>query len=177
MSYKSLCIVSFLLLIPVISFSQGNPNFNGQWTLLPEKSSEIGLYRTLSIEIQQKNDDLTLIQKWGAGRSFSDTLHLKTDNKFSNFSIPDRVFPTNVFMGLSMNVRKNRKIKYLSAFLAFIALVFGANTVLFGAKDQEVQDASPGRTMARQALKNNGHWSTVDHSKLKDHNSISIPNL
>ena len=111
MPYKSLCIVSFLLLIPVISYSQGNPNFNGQWTLLSEKSSEIGLYNTLAIDFKQEAESVTIIQKWGTSRSFSDTLRLKTDDKFSVFQIKDRVFPTNVFMGLSMNVGKTREIK------------------------------------------------------------------
>ena len=108
---KSCWIALFLLLIPVFSFSQGNPNFNGQWTLLPEKSSEIGLYNTLSIDFKQEAEYVTIIQKWGTSRSFSDTLRLKTDAKFSDFPIKDRVFPTNVFMGLSMNVGTTREIK------------------------------------------------------------------
>ena len=108
---KSYWIVSFLLLIPAISFSQGNPNFNGQWTLLSEKSSEIGLYNTLSIDFKQEAESVTIIQKWGTSRSFSDTLQLNTDGKFSDFPINDRVFPSNVFMGLSMNVGKTREIK------------------------------------------------------------------
>ena len=114
MSNKFKRFIYFLLItlrLPALALTQGNPKFTGEWTLIPEKSSEIGLYNTLSIDFKQEDQYLTIIQKWGTSRSFSDTLHLKTDGKFSDFPIKDRVFPTNVFMGLSMNVGKTREIK------------------------------------------------------------------
>jgi len=114
MSNKFKRFIYFLLItlrLPALALTQGNPKFTGEWTLIPEKSSEIGLYNMLSIDFKQEDQYLTIIQKWGTSRSFSDTLHLKTDGKFSDFPIKDRVFPTNVFMGLSMNVGKTREIK------------------------------------------------------------------
>lgn len=103
--------VVWTMLIPALAFSQGNPNLNGAWELLPDKSSEIGLYTTLSLDIKQEGLYFTIIQKWGTSRSFSDTLRLRTDGKFSTFPIRDRVFPSNVFMGLSMHVGDQREIK------------------------------------------------------------------
>ncbi len=99
-----------ILLFPVLSFSAGNPGFNGQWTLIPQKSSEIALYGTLSLEFQQNASKLILIQKWGAKRGFSDTLSLKTGNVDNTVPITNRVFPSNVFMGLSMPVGSSRHI-------------------------------------------------------------------
>ena len=56
--FLSICI------FPALGLSQGDPQFNGKWTLNPEKSSEIGLYRTLSLEILQKGATVILTQKW-----------------------------------------------------------------------------------------------------------------
>jgi len=92
MYQKIITTVILTMLIPLIGFAQWNYNFNGKWTLLHEKSSEIGLYNMLSIDFKQEGQNVTIIQKWGTSRSFSDTLRLKTDGKFSNFPIPDRVF-------------------------------------------------------------------------------------
>ncbi|MDZ7335468.1 MAG: GxGYxYP family putative glycoside hydrolase [candidate division KSB1 bacterium] len=112
MSKKAIVILSLIFLfIPGLMFSQGNSVFNGQWTLLPEKSSEIGLYGTLSIDFAIADQSITLIQKWGTSRSFSDTIQINADGIARDFPIRDRVFPTNVFMGLAMPVGGKRQIK------------------------------------------------------------------
>lgn len=99
-----------LLLFPVLSFGAANPNFFGKWTLVPHKSSEIPLYGTLSVEFKKAENGLVLIQKWGTRRSFSDTLNLITDKVANTIMVTNRVFPTNVFMGLSMPVGSTRLI-------------------------------------------------------------------
>ncbi len=111
MSNKIISMLTLLMLIPALTISQGNSNFNGQWTLLQEKSSEIGLYGALSIDFKQNGESVTIIQKWGEVRSFTDTLHLRTDGKFQDFPVKDRVFLTNVFMGLSLPVGKTKQVK------------------------------------------------------------------
>jgi hypothetical protein len=97
-------------LIPSFCFSQGDPQFDGQWTLIPEKSSEIGLYNTLSLEIQQKGTTVILAQKWGTSRSFEERLTLETGGKSNRVPVTNRVFSTNVFMGLSQPVGDSREI-------------------------------------------------------------------
>jgi len=97
-------------LLPALCFSQGDPQFDGQWTLIPEKSSEIGLYNTLSLEIRQKGTTVILTQKWGTSRSFEERLTLKTGGKSNRVPVTNRVFPTNVFMGLSQPVGDSREI-------------------------------------------------------------------
>lgn len=103
--------ILMLALAPALSFAADGTSLNGTWVLIPEKSSEIGLYGTLSIEINQTATDVTVIEKWGTSRSFSDTLQLTPDGKFRKYPITDRVFPTNVFMGLSMPVGKTREVR------------------------------------------------------------------
>lgn len=82
----------------------------GTWEFIPDKSTEIDLYGTLSLQITGQDDQLTIIQKWGGRRSFSDTLQVKI-NKTVDIAIKNRVFPSNVFMGLSMPVGEFRHVK------------------------------------------------------------------
>ena len=108
---RSFYCLMIAFLLPTLGLSKGDPAFNGKWTLIPDKSSEIGLYRTLSLEIQQDSATVTIIQTWGTRRSFSDTLVLKTGGAVNQVTISNRVFPTNVFMGLSMPVGSSRQMK------------------------------------------------------------------
>ncbi len=97
-----------VLFVPVLVLGQGDLGFNGKWTLIPEKSTEIDLYATLSLEIQQDTSTVTIIQTWGSGRSFKDTLKLKTDGSVNQVPVHDRVWPTNVFIGISMQKGRDR---------------------------------------------------------------------
>ncbi|MBN1349216.1 hypothetical protein JXJ21_07395 [candidate division KSB1 bacterium] len=103
-----------LLLLTIFASTAGSQRlaeFEGKWTIINDKSSDIDLYGSLSLEIQQNASQLTLIQKWGTNRSFADTLRLTTGGSVNTIPISDRVFPTNVFMGLSMPVGEHREIK------------------------------------------------------------------
>ncbi|MBN1542243.1 hypothetical protein JW992_08845 [candidate division KSB1 bacterium] len=105
-----------LLSLTTILLASGNPAFNGEWTLVPQKSSEIDLYGTLGLSFDTDNDRVELIQKWGSGRSFADTLKLLTDGSINRIPIRNRVWPTNVFMGISLTPGTERKVKaYWSA--------------------------------------------------------------
>lgn len=108
----SRCLVC-VLFVPVFALGQGNPGFNGKWALIPEKSTEIDLYATVSLEIQQDASTVTIIQAWGSGRSFRDTLKLKTDGSVNQVLVRDRVWPTNVFMGISMQKGATEQVKAL----------------------------------------------------------------
>lgn len=110
---KSFKIISFLMLLLFLGSSQildAAPTLFGKWTLLPDKSTGIDLYNHLQIEIAETSSGITLIQKWGRRRSFSDTLHLKMDQSKQQKMISNRVFPSNVFMGISMAVGSKREI-------------------------------------------------------------------
>lgn len=98
------------LTLPVHSFGQGDHGFNGKWQLIKSKSSEIDLYGTLSLEIGLNQDSLSIIQKWGTRRSFVDSLDLLTDGSVNEIATSGRVWPTNVFMGVSMQVGSTRQI-------------------------------------------------------------------
>ncbi len=83
----------------------------GKWSLIPHKSTEIDLYGTLELTIEGTGNHLKLIQKFGGRRSYSDTVSFKTNGSAHKFKIKDRVFPTNVFMGVKAIVNSERVIK------------------------------------------------------------------
>jgi hypothetical protein len=85
-------------------------SFTGSWTLIPGSSTEIDLYATLRLDIRQSSDKVRIIQTWGGSRNFKDTLDLRTGGTVNVVTVTNRVFPTNVFMGLSMAVGSSRNI-------------------------------------------------------------------
>ncbi len=91
--------------------AQEAQTLQGKWTIIPHKSANIDLWGALSLEIDAGPERVNLIQHWGhPNRRFSDTLNLVV-GEVTKVPITDRVFTTNVFMGLSMPVGENRKIE------------------------------------------------------------------
>jgi hypothetical protein len=107
--------LAFLLLLPALVRppvgAQENPNLFGTWVLMPDKSTEIDLYSTLRVTIAKSGDNILLVRTFGSGRSFKDSLLLPPGGKTVKVRIDNRVFPTNVFMGLSMPVGDIREVK------------------------------------------------------------------
>jgi len=102
-----------LVLIAVLvatAFSDGDQEFNGKWTLLPLKSSEIDLFKTASLDIRQVGSTITILHTWGSGRSFTDTLVLKTGGSVNRIPVDSRVWPSNVFMGISMDTTSRQEV-------------------------------------------------------------------
>ncbi len=89
----------------------GESTLVGSWQLIPEKSTDIDLYGTLSIDIRTDGSRLVLIRTWGAGRSFRDSLSLTVGGPVHRIPVTKRVFPSNVFMGLAMQTGSAREMK------------------------------------------------------------------
>lgn len=109
MFIKFLTRLSLLALVVSVHAS----SFTGRWKLVPEKSNEISLYKTLSLDISQSGEKLSVIQIWGTGRSLSDTLLLPLDGSSVTMPIRSRVWPSNVFMAISMLPGGARQVKLL----------------------------------------------------------------
>jgi hypothetical protein len=110
---RTLTLSLLLLLVPALvpspSRAQISEDFHGNWTLVQHRSTEIDLWRTISLEISSADDRLELIQHWGSPRRrFSDTLSLAIGTP-NRIPVTDRNFPTNVFMGISNDVRGERE--------------------------------------------------------------------
>ncbi len=107
--HVSACLM-VVLLLPV-SVPAGESALVGSWKLIPEKSTDIDLYGTLSVDIRTDGPRLVLIRTWGAGRSFRDSLSLTVGGAVNRIPVAKRVFPSNVFMGLAMVTGSTREIK------------------------------------------------------------------
>lgn len=83
---------------------------DGEWKLLPEKSSEIALYTTVALKITLTENNVTIQQTWGGGRAFRDTVTLPVDGKKHTLTVRDRVWPTNVFMGVRLKPGSTREL-------------------------------------------------------------------
>ena len=83
----------------------------GIWVLMPQVSTEIDLYSTLKVEIKRNGDELIFKRIFGGRRAFSETLILKSGGSANLVSVSDRVFPTNVFMGVSMLTGGEKGVK------------------------------------------------------------------
>jgi hypothetical protein len=105
-----LLALAAMMLVPAASLAIES-TLAGSWKLIPEKSTDIDLYGTLSIDIRNDGARLTVIRTWGAGRSFRDSLSLKVGGSVNRIHVAKRVFPSNVFMGLAMVTGSTREIK------------------------------------------------------------------
>lgn len=107
-------ILNLIILIFILSltnlYSQ-DLSVVGTWVLVPQVSTEIDLYSTLKIEIVRRDGELDLKRIFGGRRAFSETLTMKSGGSDNVVSVNDRVFPTNVFMGLSMPAGGEKVVK------------------------------------------------------------------
>ena len=76
-------LLTILFLISIIGglFAQSATDLQGDWELIPHQSSNIALYRTMSLSIAIDGENLTLTQKWGGKRSLDETIELKINGK------------------------------------------------------------------------------------------------
>ncbi|HUF09831.1 MAG TPA: hypothetical protein VMO47_10950 [Rhodothermales bacterium] len=110
---QRICIAALTLVLMASerTYAQELATLQGKWTLVPHKSADIDLWGTLSLEIDATDNSVHLVQHWGRpNRRFSDTLNLKMA-EVNQVPIHDRVFASNVFMGLSMPVGEMRSIE------------------------------------------------------------------
>jgi len=112
-SLRIIAVVVFLLATAALvgPALQAKSPLDGSWELIPAKSTEIDLYGTLSLRLAIDNESVMLVQRWGDRRSFTDSLVLPTSGAPTKVRIQNRVFPSNVFMGLSMPVGQERTLR------------------------------------------------------------------
>ncbi len=104
-----------LLLLILLSpcswaFSQDIP-FTGTWELLKGKSTTIDLFATLEIDLLQTGKEICLTRRWGRGaQSYTDSLPVRMNGSGESVIIESRLFPTNVFMGISAQTGERKKL-------------------------------------------------------------------
>jgi hypothetical protein len=86
--------------------AEAGAGFDGSWEMIPDKSAgmENEIRYTLSLEIARGPGEVDISQKWGKGDvGLHVAMHLKTGGVVNEVPVTDRVWPTNIFMGVSMD--------------------------------------------------------------------------
>jgi len=110
-SCKMKNIFLFILTFSVTGLFAQNIPFTGTWELVKEQSSTIDLFSTLEIDLKQFGNEVNLIQRWGKGKSsFADSLQVKINGSGESPVILSRLFPTNVFMGISAQTGERKQL-------------------------------------------------------------------
>jgi hypothetical protein len=108
---RHLFIIFVLFFCGAVSLWSQGLTLEGEWVLVPQASTEIDLYAILTVEIAPGEGLLTLIRSFGGRRSFREVWTLKTGGTANKIPVLDRVFPTNVFMGISLPIGSEQTIK------------------------------------------------------------------
>lgn len=106
---KIFLVLLFFLLTAGVSQSE---SLDGEWVLIPQQSADIDLYGRLTLQITRHGDSLTIVHQWGSGRRlFFDSLTVVPDGTIRSRPVRSRLFPTNVFMGISASPGGKRHIQ------------------------------------------------------------------
>jgi hypothetical protein len=112
MTTMSRLIISFLIFLihPILTYAQPVSKIIGEWRLIPQQSSEISLFNGLSLDISSEQEEIRIVRTWGSRRSHTDTLAVRP-GRIVTVPVHHRVFPSNVFMGLSMDTKSGRRLR------------------------------------------------------------------
>ncbi|MDZ7372915.1 MAG: hypothetical protein ONB23_03000, partial [candidate division KSB1 bacterium] len=92
---RLLLAVIILVMSAASAFADAaDKSFEGRWELVPQVSSEIGLYDALSLEFRVSGNEVQIVEKWGTTRSFQDTLRFVVGGQENLVPVTNRVWPT-----------------------------------------------------------------------------------
>lgn len=101
--YLQYCI---FLIVCIIScpnlFAQNASKLKGKWSLIPDESTPLSYYKTMNLDIHQEGSFLTIVQKWESKFPKIDSIYVATNGEVNKMVVNDRVWPSQVFMGVSM---------------------------------------------------------------------------
>jgi len=106
-SFTPICLLVFVAWSA--SLAQGTGGMDGIWKLIPDKSAQVVYYDGLQLNIHTQPARLQLTQQWQARFPRVDSMDLSLDGKSSLFPVNTRIWPTEVFMGVSMAPGSNEK--------------------------------------------------------------------
>lgn len=97
----SLFLILFMTFCSCL-FAQNNLGITGKWALVPDESTPLSYYNTINLDIQQSNTSLTIVQKWESKFPKIDSVQVSINGEVNKAPINNRVWPFQVFMGVSM---------------------------------------------------------------------------
>lgn len=96
----ALSLVLFLALAFLLAAAPSNPNFNGTWTLIEDRSTSVDPWRSLALEMEVDGPRVTLKRIWGGNReagTYTDSMTIRTDG--SVHEVPMEQWPDNRHLG------------------------------------------------------------------------------
>jgi len=100
-----------LLFAPAAHAEFSSKNWEGKWVMIPEQSSALDVFDTVSLEFSQVSADHVVVnERWGSRRSVDEVLDLQVGGAVNALPIGHKVFASNVFMGVRRDVGRTRDI-------------------------------------------------------------------
>src|SRR5882757_3322973 len=82
--------------------AQDIPGIEGAWKLQPEKSEQVVYYRSIRLDIHPEKSHIRIVQRWEERFPKVDSLDVSVDGAVNLVPVSNRVWPAEVFMGVSM---------------------------------------------------------------------------
>lgn len=76
--------------------------FSGEWQLIPDESTHVTFYNTISMRISATPSEVTVVRRWEEIFSKTDSFTVATNGQVTQIPVTNRVWPADVFMGVSM---------------------------------------------------------------------------
>jgi hypothetical protein len=99
---KAVILLMVLSAAALNVFAADTLGLRGEWTLIPDESKPISYYNSISLDIQQRDSSLTIVQKWEEKFAHIDSFHLYINNQPHKVPVTSRIWPYQVFMGVSL---------------------------------------------------------------------------
>lgn len=107
--FYSCCLL--LCFQALIVTAQDKKDISGEWTFVPSSSNtQVAFYDGLSLRIGYTGDQVQLVQQWTSSHSKTDSMGLITGGKINQVPVTNRVWPAEVFIGLSMIPGSHEKV-------------------------------------------------------------------
>ena len=110
MKTKTCLLIALVMTLLAGWVSAQDAAFNGKWTLLKHKSSDLDYFREVTIEFAVGPAETVLTTRQGPRRPYEDRLLLRTDGRPHPVEIKDGTFATNLFMGLKLPVGEKKEV-------------------------------------------------------------------
>jgi hypothetical protein len=107
---RFITLCTCVLWIPMNTPAQDSRPLAGTWDLIPAGSSDIDHFGALTVEVRQSGERLTIVQIWGRGRTYRDSVTLVPGGRSSDVAAGSWVFPWNIFMGVRMQPGQMRRL-------------------------------------------------------------------
>jgi hypothetical protein len=90
--------------------SKDGAGLMGTWDIITEKSSDIDHFSSLSLRISREKDAVKIVHVWRTRNTVSDSVTLVPGGRGIDVPITHWIFPSNIFMGLTMPLGEKRHI-------------------------------------------------------------------